>query len=207
MPVSPASVARVLLECAILVGPSSSTPNPDDARQLEERAEEMLQTIISHFQTQGRVVPPAVAEVARKAIHGRRLEAAQSTRRSSTQRSTSPRSEAAAVPPAPAPAPVVADDDQGDAEHARRRAAQAATMTDALRADLGALIEHHGWSGRRIGPAVGVSGRTVSHFVSCSTEGRPRWGDAARAWRDALPSAAPSQDLQRPLFISEGDAP
>jgi hypothetical protein len=55
---------------------------------------------------------------------------------------------------------------------------------------------------RRIGAAIEVSGRTVSQFVNGSTEGWPRWGEAARAWLDALPAAAPSPDLQRPLFTT-----
>ena len=201
VPVSPAAVARVLLERALLVGPSSSTPDPAP------------------------MVPPSSSTPPADAPQ----EAAQSPRRGSTPRSTGRRAEAVAEPPTASA--VAADDDQGDEEHKRRRAAQAAMVADddqeaadarhaaraaehtelarieALRADLGALIERKEWSSRRIGPAIGVSGRAVSQFVNGSTEGWPRWGEAARAWLDALPAAAPSPDLQRPLFTPEEGTP
>ena len=166
VPVSPAAVARVLLERALLVSPSSPKADPAEAPQ----------------------------------------ETAQSPRRSSTPRSTPPRSKAAAAPPAP----VVADDDEAAAiarHDARGRAHTELALAATLRADLGALIERKEWSSRRIGPAIGVSGRAVSQFMNGSTEGWPRWGDAARAWLDALPSAAPAPDLQRPLFTPEEGTP
>ena len=102
VPVSPASVARVLLERALLPGPVTSTPTPTEA-QLEERVEAWLQAVISRFKAQGKTVPPAVAEMARRAMRGQLLENAQPPRQSSTPRSTPPRSKAAAAPPAPAP--------------------------------------------------------------------------------------------------------
>jgi hypothetical protein len=175
VPVSPAAVARVLLERALLADPSSSTPDP-------------APVVAPSSST-----PPAAAP----------QEAAQRPRRSSTPRSTTPRSEAAAAPPAPAP--VVADDDEAAAiarHDARNEEQREMNRIEALRADLAALIERGGWSGRRIGAAIDVSGRTVSQFVNGSTEGWPRWGEAARAWLDALPAAAPSPDLQRPLFTT-----
>lgn len=246
VPVSPAAVARVLLERALLADPSSSTPDTDDARQLDEKTEHLLQTVISDFRARGRHVPPEIENAVRpkfralveQALLGRfpkadpteaPQEAAQRPRRGSTPRSTARRAEAVAEPPTASA--VVADDDQGDAEHKRRRAAQAAVVADddqeaadarhaargrahtelalaaTLRADLGALIERKEWSSRRIGPAIGVSGRAVSQFVNGSTEGWPRWGEAARAWLDALPAAAPSPDLQRPLFTPEEGTP
>lgn len=171
VPVSPAAVARVLLERALLVSPSSPKADPTEAPQ----------------------------------------ETAQSPRRSSTPRSTPPRSKAAAAPPAP----VVADDDEAAAiarHDARGRAHTELARAEALRADLSALIESSKgalieWSGRRIGPAIGVSGRSVSQFLSGATEGWPKWGDAARAWLDALPSTAPAPDLQRPLFAAGEGTP
>jgi hypothetical protein len=169
VPVSPAAVARVLLERALLVDPSSSTPNP----------------------------PAAVTDAAPQ-------EAAQRPRRGSTPRSTGRRAEAVAEPPTPArEADDGNDQEEADARHAARGAAHTElARIEALRADLCALIERGEWSGRRIGPAIGVSGRTVSQFVNGSTEGWPKWGDAARAWLDALPPAASSPDLQRPLFTA-----
>ena len=138
-------------------------------------------------------------------------EAAQSPRHSSTPRSTARRAKAAAAPPAP----VVADDDEAAAiarHDARGRAHTELARAEALRADLSALIESSKgalieWSGRRIGPAIGVSGRSVSQFLSGATEGWPKWGDAARAWLDALPSTAPAPDLQRPLFAAGEGTP
>lgn len=93
VPVSPAAVARVLLERALLVGPSSSTPDP------------------APMVAPSSSTPPAAAP----------QEAAQSPRRGSTPRSTGRRAEAVAEPPTASA--VVADDDQGDEEHKRRRAA------------------------------------------------------------------------------------
>lgn len=227
VPVSPASVARVLLERALLPGPVTSTPTPADA-QLEEEVEKVLQTALSRLLVGGRSVRAETVEAARKTIRGRLLEAAQPPRQSSTPRSPARRAKAATAPPAPAP--VVADDDQEAAEgsteadeeaaaiarhDARGRAHTELARAEALRADLGALIERSKgalieWSGRRIGLAIGVSGRSVSQFLSGATEGWPRWGDAARAWLDALPAAAPSApspDLQRPLFTPEEGTP
>ena len=65
VPVSPAAVARVLLERALLVGPSSSTPDTDDARQLDEKTDHLLQTVINRFRAQGRHVPPEIENAAR----------------------------------------------------------------------------------------------------------------------------------------------
>jgi len=52
-------------------------------------------------------------------------------------------------------------------------------------------------SGRAIASAMtdagfSVSGRSVSQFINGHTAGLPRWADNFRAWRDALPPAAPS---------------
>jgi hypothetical protein len=159
----------VLLERALLVGPSSSTPTP----------------------------PAAVTDAAPQ-------EAAQRPRRGSTPRSTARARKAVAEPPTPArEADDGNDQEEADARHAARGAAHTElARIEALRADLCALIERGEWSGRRIGPAIGVSGRTVSQFVNGSTEGWPKWGDTARAWLDALPPAASSPDLQRPLFTA-----
>lgn len=131
-------------------------------------------------------------------------EAAQRPRRGSTPRSTARARKAVAEPPTPArEADDGNDQEEADARHAARGAAHTElARIEALRADLCALIERGEWSGRRIGPAIGVSGRTVSQFVNGSTEGWPKWGDAARAWLDALPPAASSPDLQRPLFTA-----
>ena len=172
VPVSPAAVARVLLERALLVGPSSSTPTP----------------------------PAAVTDAAPQ-------EAAQRPRRGSTPRSTGRRAEAVAEPPTPArEADDGNDQEEADARHAARNELHREWgRIDKLRDDLRALIEHHAWSARRIGQTLtaggnSVSGRSVSQFISGSTEGWPKWGDAAREWADAQPKVVVRPDLQRPLF-------
>lgn len=174
VPVSPAAVARVLLERALLVGPSSSTPTP----------------------------PAAVTDAAPQ-------EAAQRPRRGSTPRSTGRRAEAVAEPPTPArEADDGNDQEEADARHAARNELHREWgRIDKLRDDLRALIEHHAWSARRIGQTLtaggnSVSGRSVSQFISGSTEGWPKWGDAAREWADAQPKVVVRPDLQRPLFTA-----
>lgn len=172
VPVSPAAVARVLLERALLVGPSSSTPTP----------------------------PAAVTDAAPQ-------EAAQSPRRGSTPRSTARARKAVAEPPTPArEADDGNDQEEADARHAARNELHREWgRIDKLRDDLRALIEHHAWSARRIGQTLTaggnpVSGRSVSQFIKGSTEGWPKWGDAAREWADAQPKVVVRPDLQRPLF-------
>ena len=173
VPVSPAAVARVLLERALLVGPSSSTPTP----------------------------PAAVTDAAPQ-------EAAQRPRRGSTPRSTGRRAEAVAEPPTPArEADDGNDQEEADARHAARNELHREWgRIDKLRDDLRALIEHHAWSARRIGQTLtaggnSVSGRSVSQFISGSTEGWPKWGDAAREWADAQPKVVVRPDLQRLSLI------
>ena len=202
VPVSPAAVARVLLERALLVGPSSSTPDP------APRVAPSSST------------PPTAAP----------QEAAQSPRRGSTPRSTGRRAEAVAEPPTASA--VVADDDQGDEEHKRRRAAQAAMVADddqeaadarhaaraaehtelarieALRAEISALkMSSRGLADAMTAAGFKVSGHAVAEFISGRTAGLPRWADKFRAWRAAHPPAASSPDLQRPLFTPEEGTP
>lgn len=168
VPVSPAAVARVLLERALLVDPSSSTPTP----------------------------PAAVTDAAPQ-------EAAQRPRRGSTPRSTARAREA----------DDGNDQEAADARHAARNELHREWgRIDKLRDDLRALIEHHAWSARRIGQTLtaggnSVSGRSVSQFISGSTEGWPKWGDAAREWADAQPKVVVRPDLQRPLFTPEEGTP
>lgn len=202
VPVSPAAVARVLLERALLVGPSSSTPDPAP------------------------MVPPSSSTPPTAAPQ----EAAQSPRRGSTPRSTGRRAEAVAEPPTASA--VVADDDQGDEEHKRRRAAQAAMVADddqeaadarhaaraaehtelarieALRAEISALkMSSRGLADAMTAAGFKVSGHAVAEFISGRTAGLPRWADKFRAWRAAHPPAASSPDLQRPLFTPEEGTP
>lgn len=201
VPVSPAAVARVLLERALLVGPSSSTPDP----------------------------APMVAPSSSTPPDDAPQEAAQSPRRGSTPRSTGRRAEAVAEPPTASA--VVADDDQGDAEHKRRRAAQAAVVADdqeaadarhaaraaehtelasieALRAEISALkMSSRGLADAMTAAGFKVSGHAVAEFIGGRTAGLPRWADKFRAWRAAHPPAASSPDLQRPLFTPEEGTP
>lgn len=199
VPVSPAAVARVLLERALLVGPSSSTPDPAP------------------------MVPPSSSTPPADAPQ----EAAQSPRRGSTPRSTGRRAEAVAEPPTASA--VAADDDQGDEEHKRRRAAQAAVVADDdqeaadarhaarnaehtaaadLRAEISALkMSSRGLADAMTAAGFKVSGHAVSEFIGGRTAGLPRWADKFRAWRTAHPPAASSPDLQRPLFTPEEGTP
>ena len=169
VPVSPAAVARVLLERALLVDPSSSTPNP----------------------------PAAVTDAAPQ-------EAAQRPRRGSTPRSTARARKAAAEPPTPArEADDGNDQEEADARHAARGAAHTErARTEALRADLAAARAQTGLSFKKIGAAVGCCDGSVIRCLDGRIQGWPTWGDKARAWLDALPSAAPAPDLQRPLFTA-----
>ena len=203
VPVSPAAVARVLLERALLVGPSSSTPDP----------------------------APMVAPSSSTPPDAVPQEAAQSPRRGSTPRSTGRRAEAVAEPPTAST--VVADDDQGDEEHKRRRAAQAAMVADdddqeaadarhaaraaehtelarieALRAEISALkMSSRGLADAMTASGFKVSGHAVAEFIGGRTAGLPRWADKFRAWRAAHPPVASSPNLQRPLFTPEEGTP
>lgn len=131
-------------------------------------------------------------------------EAAQSPRRGSTPRSTGRARKAAAEPPTPA---RVADDgndqEEADARHAARGAAHTElTRIETLRADLAAARVQTGLSFKKIGAAVGCCDGSVIRFLDGRIQGWPTWGDKARAWLDALPPAASSPDLQRPLFTA-----
>ncbi len=167
VPVSPAAVARVLLERALLVGPSSSTPTP----------------------------PAAVTDAAPQ-------EAAQSPRRGSTPRSTARARKAVAEPPTPArEADDGNDQEAADARHAARNELHREWgRIDKLRDDLAAARARTGLSFKKIGAAVGCCDGSVIRFLDGRIQGWPTWGDKARAWLDALPPAASSPDLQRPLF-------
>jgi hypothetical protein len=194
VPVSPASVARVLLERALLVGPTSSTPDPDTV-------EMVLQTVLSRFQDQGRIVPPAVEAEARKTIRNRLSDAAQRPHQSSTPRSTPQRAEATAAPPAASVAVAAGNDDQeaADARHDARNAEH--TAAEDLRAEMSALkMSSRGLAEAMTAAGFKVSGHAVAEFIGGRTAGLPRWTDKFRAWRAANPPAAPSPDLQRPLF-------
>ena len=165
--------------------------------------------------------PAAVTDAAPDAAP---QEAAQSSRRGSTPRSTGRRAEAVAEPPTASA--VVADDDQGDAEHKRRRAAQAAVVADdqeaadarhaaraaehtelasieALRTEISAVkMSSRGLADAMSAAGFKVSGHAVAEFIGGRTAGLPRWADKFRAWRAAHPPAAPAPDLQRPLFTA-----
>jgi hypothetical protein len=180
VPVSPAAVARVLLERALLADPSSSTPDP-------------APVVAPSSSTPN---PPAAVP----------QEAAQRPRRSSTPRSTTPRSEAPAAPPTAAA--VVADDDQeaADARHAARNAEHTAAAD--LRAEISALkMSSRGIADAMTAAGFKVSGHAVAEFIGGRTAGLPRWADKFRAWRAAHPPAAFSPDLQRPLFTAGEGTP
>lgn len=131
-------------------------------------------------------------------------EAAQRPRRGSTPRSTARARKAAAEPPTPArEADDGNDQEEADARHAARGAAHTErARTEALRADLAAARAQTGLSFKKIGAAVGCCDGSVIRFLDGRIQGWPTWGDKARAWLDALPSAAPAPDLQRPLFTA-----
>ena len=124
----------------------------------------------------------------------------------SSTRSTSPSSKARAQTTAAATEEHVTEGDEehdaparqpaftfaADDHDARNEAHAEGARAELLRAELSALIEMRGWSGRRIGAAItaagySVSGRAISKFVSGDTKGLPQWADGARAWLDSLP--------------------
>ncbi len=129
-------------------------------------------------------------------------EAAQSPRRGSTPRSTARARKAVAEPPTPArEADDGNDQEAADARHAARNELHREWgRIDKLRDDLAAARARTGLSFKKIGAAVGCCDGSVIRFLDGRIQGWPTWGDKARAWLDALPPAASSPDLQRPLF-------
>lgn len=192
VPVSPAAVARVLLERALLVDPSSSTPPaavtdaaPQEAAQSPRRGSTPRST---GRRAEAVAEPPTASAVVADDDQGD----AEHKRRRAAQ------------------AAVVADDQEAaDARHAARAAEHTELASiEALRTEISALkMSSRGLADAMTAAGFKVSGHAVAEFIGGRTAGLPRWADKFRAWRAAHPPAASSPDLQRPLFTPEEGTP
>lgn len=171
VPVSPAAVARVLLERALLVGQSSSTPTPPAA-----------------------VTDAAPQEAAQSPRRGSTPRSTSRARKAAAEPPTPARE-------ADDDDQEAADARHAARNELHREWGRIDKLRDDLRALIEHHAWSARRIGQTLtAGGTSVSGRSVSQFINGSTEGWPQWGDAAREWADAQPKVVVRPDLQRPLF-------
>lgn len=182
VPVSPAAVARVLLERALLGAPTTGTARTTTSSTPDAGAQEAAQSTTTSStparprrRREAAAAPPAASPKAdddeahderQLPLLGEGIAANAHDERNAAQ---------AAVL---LDAGHIARHDQRNAEH---------TAANALRAEIAALD----MSGRGLAEAMTaagfpLSGRAVSQFVNGHTAGLPRWHDKFRAWRASV---------------------